>query len=202
MTEEQYEAIKTREFGRTEAENWRRIFQVLFPNAPLPNSPCGYNWIPGTRNADTHSDIDRTLANDVGDFYAYFQRYAPAEIQESLRLCGIPIDLVTYGNNLEQALHRSIARVMSNYSTTSVDANSSTPLASYSSERDGSGASNNTSSDIANDIQTLEHVNLSPLPATPISSGLEHVELSISVSDLQSPRSLCKFALRDAPRSC
>ena len=130
-------------------------------------------------DADTQPDIHPTLAIDVGDFYSYFQREAPAEIQQSLRLYGIPIDPVTHESHLAQALRHSVERLMATYFTISTGANSSAPLVPYAPDLEGPLVSHNPSTDIANEIQALEYVDWLPVPPPPASSKMGHAATNV-----------------------
>jgi hypothetical protein len=40
ITDEQLTQLKQKQHGRSVVENWYSIFAILFPSAPLPESPC------------------------------------------------------------------------------------------------------------------------------------------------------------------
>ena len=125
--------------------------------------------------ADTLQDIDQTLAIDIKDFCAYIQREATAQIQQRLRLYGIPLDPITLDNQIAEAIRLSVEMVMATYLTTSAGANASAPLASYNADVAGSDTAQNVSTNTTNEIRALNWAEFMPLTATPSSSEMGHV---------------------------
>lgn len=40
ITDQQFAQLKKKQYGKTTAQNWYAIFEILFPQAELPESPC------------------------------------------------------------------------------------------------------------------------------------------------------------------
>jgi hypothetical protein len=95
MTADQATLIKHERMGGSRTVRWFEIYKILFPNAPLPLDPY----------------VDCTIADNVQDFMAFFEREAPAILapQVNANLFGHGSESFEHQAWVDSALSESIS---------------------------------------------------------------------------------------------
>lgn len=108
MTTDQRNRIRKRAPGRSVEENWFALFRILFPEVPLPNSPC--KWASRFAYFDTSLfttlDLQTENSQIISNFLSFFRSEAPGILQSTLRAEFLEAGQF-YSDEIGQAMLRS-----------------------------------------------------------------------------------------------